>query len=59
MDQELLLEPFGVAVQVSHGRSKVNVPHLLLNRKDAGPAMHEIGGEAMAILHQTEHDGDG
>ena len=25
VDEELLLEPFGVAVQVSHGRSKVNV----------------------------------
>lgn len=31
VDEELLLEPFGVAVQVSHGRSKVNVPHLLLD----------------------------
>ena len=26
VDEELLLEPFGVAVQVSHGRSKVNMP---------------------------------
>ena len=47
VDEELLLEPFGVAVQVSHGRSKVNVPHLLLNRQDASPAVHEVRGEAV------------
>lgn len=51
VDEELLLEPFGVAVQVSHGRSKVNMTHLLLNRQDASSAVHEIGGEAMA--HQV------
>jgi hypothetical protein len=51
VDEELLLEPFGVAVQVSHGRSKVNVPHLLLNRQDASSAVHEIGGER--VPHQV------
>jgi hypothetical protein len=42
VDEELLLEPFGVAVQVSHGRSKVNMPHLLLNRKDPRSRVHQV-----------------
>ena len=47
VDEELLLEPFGVAVQVSHGRSKVNVPHLLLDCQKPRAAVHEVRGEAV------------
>ena len=47
MKQILTAHTFGIGMKVSHGRSKVNVPHLLLNRQDASSAVHEIGGEAV------------
>lgn len=42
MDEELLLEPFGVAVKVAHCGSQVRVPHLLLDGKDSGSRVHQV-----------------
>ncbi len=42
MKQILMAHTFGIGMKVSHGRSKVNMPHLLLDRKDSRSRVHQV-----------------
>jgi hypothetical protein len=44
MKQILTAHTFGIGMKVPHRRAEMHMPHLLLDCKDAGPAVHEIGG---------------